>query len=69
MTIPPQSLSHGKTLSIPLDAYFSDPENDMLTLMAPEYSFNGGGIVNMPDTLFSFSSNPMQIDVSSTLVS
>ena len=49
--LPNSSLVHGKTISMPLSAYFKDDDADLITITA-NYSLNGGPAISIPGGIF-----------------
>lgn len=62
---PDLSLTHGKSLSMPLSSYFADDDLDELSLVAT-YSFNGGAALPIPGGIFSVGTPPMTLLAQST---
>jgi hypothetical protein len=55
---------HGRTLSMPLSAYFEDDDGDALTIITASYSLNGGSVISMPQGIFNFT-DPLTIEAKS----
>jgi hypothetical protein len=62
----PKSISmiHGRTLSMPLSAYFEDDDGDALTIITASYSLNGGLAKLIPQGIFNFT-GPLTIEAKS----
>jgi hypothetical protein len=60
ISAPPNlSLIHGKTIYMPLSAYFTDDDADAITMSA-SYSLNGGAAISIPGGIFALL-NPLTI--------